>query len=179
MGYDTTSVGGDMRTMYISVMVSSVKTGGSPEDIAYISQQKGIYVLFSHVVDYEPTDNLMNVLNASGTLERFMIRICFTIAAMAVKARPISPIRCCRKKTEGDVCTAEIEIVNDGDTYLNNGMETFAFRDMDEEVQNRATVPVQDIAPGTSVTVTVSFAWEEGMRFLFLFTMKISMISHP
>ena len=58
------------------------------------------------------------------------------------------------------MCTAEIEIVNDGDTYLNNGMETFAFRDMDEEVQNRAMVPVQDIAPGTSVTVTVSFAWE-------------------
>lgn len=159
MGYDTTSVGGYEDNVYLGHGFFC-KDGGSPEDIAYISQQKGIYVLFSHVVDYEPTDNLMNVLNATGTLEKIYDPYLFYYSCDGSQSKADFSYRVLSQKTEGDVCTAEIEIVNDGDTYLNNGMETFAFRDMDEEVQNRATVPVQDIAPGTSVTVTVSFAWE-------------------
>lgn len=40
----------------------------NPEDIELISNQDGIYIFFSHVVEYEPLDELMNTLKEKGEL---------------------------------------------------------------------------------------------------------------
>lgn len=124
-GYDTTSVCGFEDNVYLG-RGFFCKDGGTPEDIEYISRQKGIYVLFSHVVDYEPTDNLMDVLNKKGTLEKINDQYLFYYSSDGSRSKAEISYGLVSAVTDFDGhCTATIRVRNEGDTWLNNGRETF------------------------------------------------------
>ena len=161
MGYDTQSVCGYDNNVYLGHGFFC-KDGGSPEDIAYIAKQSGIYLLFSHVVDYEPTDNLMDVLNQSGTLEKINNEYLYYYSCDGSQSKAKLSYQLVSAETKQDICTATIQIANEGDTWLNNGREQFAFHDQKENldyVGEQASV-IDDIAPGQTKEITIQFAWD-------------------
>ena len=183
MGYDTTSVCGFEDNVYLGHGFFC-KDGGSPEDIEYISGQKGIYVLFSHVVDYEPTDNLMNVLNEKGTLEKIHDQYLFYYSCDGSQSKADISCELLSAETEEDGhCRAVIKIRNEGDTYLNNGRETFCLHSTEYDVNyyGQEKTVIGDIAPGASAEVAFEFDWkdeEEETKAISLFNVgKYDMIS--
>lgn len=163
MGYDTTSVCGFEDNVYLGHGFFC-KDGGSPEDIEYISRQKGIYLLFSHVVDYEPTDNLMDVLNEKGTLEKIQDQYLFYYSCDGSQSKADISCRLISSETdEKGHCETVIEITNQGETYLNNGREQFCIHDRtyDADYFGQEKAIVTDVAPGESVRVTFSFDWKD------------------
>jgi hypothetical protein len=176
MGYDTTSVGGYEDNVYLGHGFFS-KGDGTPEDIAYISRQKGIYILFSHVVDYEPTDNLMDVLNETGTLEKIKDDYLFYYSRDSSQSKANITLEVLETETKDDTCRATLRITNEGDTYLNNGRETFVLAPTAGDGTAKATengsdsgavqenadtaVTINDLAPGASQEVTLEFDWQQ------------------
>lgn len=161
MGYDNLSVGGFENNVYYGHGFFC-KDGGSPEDIEYISRQKGIYVLFSHVVDYEPTDNLMNVLNAQGTLEKMIDPYLYYYSCDGSQSKANVRMELLSAETSADdICTVRLRIINNGDTHLNNGMENFYVHSMGKDISyaGEESVWVEDILPGESTEVEMRFAW--------------------
>lgn len=161
MGYDTASVCGFEDNVYLGHGFFC-KDGGSPEDIEYISRQKGIYLLFSHVVDYEPTDNLMDVLNKKGTLEKIENQYLFYYSCDGSRSKADVSCRLVSAWTDFDGhCTATIRVRNEGDTWLNNGRETFCLHGTEHDVDygGQEKAVIGDLAPGESVEVVFEFDW--------------------
>lgn len=181
MGYDTTSVCGFEDNVYLGHGFFC-KDGGSPEDIEYISGQEGIYVLFSHVVDYEPTDNLMDVLNRQGTLEKIHDQYLFYYSCDGSQSKADISCRLVSATTDMDGhCTATIKIQNDGDTWLNNGRENFCLHgtEYDVDYYGQEKTVIGDLAPGESVEVSFEFEWNgEEKKEISLFNVgKYDMMS--
>jgi len=141
----------------------------APEDIEYISQQKGIYVLFSHVVDYEPLDNLLNVLNEKGTFEKVKDIYLYYYSCDASQSKADFSYELLSSETTEDVCTAVIRIHNNGDTYLNNGLEKYRLHstEYDLNYDGQESVEVYDIAPGEFFDVSIQFTWGNDVEKTF------------
>lgn len=155
LGYDTTSVCGYDNNVILGKDYF-YEENQNTEDIELLSEQNGVYLLFSHVVDYQPTDNLMNVLNAQGSLEKIKDKYLFYYSSDKSNFQGKFSYEIVGQEMKGNTCTLQVRINNDGDTYLNNGYENYVFG-----VDSEDSVAVDDLEPGESKEITISFLWDE------------------
>lgn len=161
LGYDTTSVCGYTDNVILGKGYFYEENQNN-EDIQLLAEQTGVYLLFSHVVDYQPTDRLMDTLNTQGSLEKVKDQYLFYYSQDKSNYKGKFSYELLSQKTTGDLCIAKIAIHNEGMTYLNNGRETYYLHTEDYDISDIENgILVEDIAPGETIEVTISFNWKD------------------
>lgn len=158
-GYDNPSIG-DCKNVYLGTAMLYDKQ--ALDDVRYVSNSNGIYVLYTHVVDYESREDMTTVLNASGSYEKIVDEYLYYYSCDMSKSKGDFAIDLISSESNAqDEGVIKVRITNNGVTHLNNGEEVILLHpeDYDENYKGKEAIELGDILPGESKEYEIKINW--------------------